>query len=1053
MTFAIRLLGTPQILIDQVEASVSRRKSRALIYYLAVQQTPLLRQQLLSMFWADLPRTTAQQTLRTSLHGLRRALGDALEIQGDRVALSPSVWVDAREFEKSLNTYPQDPADLSQALELYRGEFLEGFTLAGAQSFEDWLVVSREHYRRLAVRGWSALAAYYEGLGEYRQALDCLEPALSVDRLQEDLQRDAIRLLYMAGDRPGAVRRYDDLRRLLDDEMGVPPMLETRRLYDDIVNDRLERPAVPTAPAAEASLTNNRLTAGLRASLLPRRTAVGDVSQELPFGGRSVELEQLRAITASGRLALIEGEAGVGKTRLAERFLFDFTAETRGVALIGRGHELEQSLPYLPLVEALRSLLSAPQWPAVRAAVLESVPAIWLAEVARLLPELDAHQAAAPLPAEEARLFEGVHQLLAAVTRVIPIVFLIDDLQWVDASTLGMIGFLLRNLPADSASFVSTLRPGALRAPVAAFIQSLLRSDCLQRLGLTRLSRDDVARIAAQISPQDAEQLADWLFVISEGNAYILTELVRHARRTGLVAADGRFEKSGISEEPILPRTVYSLIHSRLERLSEGARRVLDASVAEGRDFTFRVVTHAAGLSESAALDGLDELQSAGLIIPLGGERFRLDHPLTMEVAYQDVGDLRHRRLHLRVAEAMEHIYLDRLTEVAGLLAWHFTEGQDLNRAARYALLAARQSANLAAWSEAIGFYEMALSGLSGPARLSALAALADAYFSQGNYPRAVETLHEALRLVEELGPAAQSVPTADQLRLALGRALVIQARFPEVIELSRRVLQSGDPIAGIQAEVWWGTALSIEGADLTAAAAHLQAAHELWYQNRIGDLASLAHIQFELGSVAAQQGDLLSAVDYYRQSLSTAMQIEDDPGIERRLLAYNNLAYHLLLLGDSSAEQIAIAGLDLAYEKGRLGMLPFLHSTFGEIRLAAGDLEAAESHFKAGLELAERFSVPERIAGLTANLGRLAAARKQTPTAIYLLSKALGQADALGTLHLAAQIRIWLAPLLPPDEARSRLDEARRFAAGSGRMRLLQEVNQAAGFENESSN
>lgn len=1055
MSLKIHLLGTPQILIDRKEASVTRRKSRALVYYLASQEAPLLREQLLSVFWADLPRATALQTLRTSLHGLRRVLGDWMVIEADRVSLAASVWVDGRDFEKRLNIFPQEPELLAQAMELYRGEFLEGFTLSGVQPFEDWLTVNREQYRRLAVRGWSALAADHENRGEFRQALDWLERALSADRLQEDLQRDAIRLLYLAGDRPGAVRRYDELRRLLDEEMGVPPMIETRRLYDDIVNDRPVARSADAAAPGKAEPALRRLTAGMRASLLPQTSPDMESSPEIPFGGRAAELEQLREITASGRLALIEGEAGVGKTRLAERCLADFTRQTGGIALIGRGRELEQSLPYLPLVEALRSMLASPKWTVVRASVLAAVPPVWLAEAARLLPELDAPQpAGSPAPAEEARLFEGIHRLLVAAAQFVPMIVLLDDLQWADASTLGVFGYLLRSLRGVPVRFLATLRPGTQRPPVSVFIQSLLRSDCVRRLQLERLSREEVAWIAEQLSPATAEPLADWLYTVSEGNAYILSELVRHARRNGWVGPEVRFNPAELPAESILPRTVFSLIQSRLAQLSENSRRVLDAGVAEGREFTFRVAAHAAGLSEAAALDGLDELRSAGLITSIGGERFRFDHPLTMEVAYQDVGDLRHRLLHHRVADALEHLYVDRLDEFAGLLAWHYVEGRDPARAARHAMKAAGQSAALAAWSEAIGFYELALAGLGGQDRFAALAALADAYERQGNFPRAAETLREALQLASVLGAAAEELqPSADRLRLALGRVLVGQARFPEVIELARRVLQSGDPAAAIQAEVLWATALSIEGADLAAAAEHLQAAHEMWHTHRIGDLASLANIQFESGSVAAQQGDLLRAVEYYRQSLSTAIQIENDLGIQELLLAYNNLAYHLFLLGDPQAEEYAVAGLALAQEKGHLAMLTFLHSTLGEIRLAAGELDSAESHFKAGLNLAEQFSVTERIAGLTANLGRLALARGDASMAIHLLSNSLGQADSLGTRHLAAQIRIWLAPLLPPTEARIHLEQARRFAANSGRSRLIEEADRAAQkMDNESS-
>jgi Tfp pilus assembly protein PilF len=144
-------------------------------------------------------------------------------------------------------------------------------------------------------------------------------------------------------------------------------------------------------------------------------------------------------------------------------------------------------------------------------------------------------------------------------------------------------------------------------------------------------------------------------------------------------------------------------------------------------------------------------------------------------------------------------------------------------------------------------------------------------------------------------------------------------------------------------------------------------------------------------------------------------------------------------LMGDPQAEKFARTGLRLAQEKGMLGQQPYLFSTLGEIALADGDLEEAEKYFRQGLQLARRLSMAERVAGITANLGLLALEQGDQNLAIHRLSSALSRADQLGTRHLAAQIRLWLAPLLPEEEGRRLLEEARAFAE-SGKRRLLLE-------------
>jgi tetratricopeptide (TPR) repeat protein len=438
----------------------------------------------------------------------------------------------------------------------------------------------------------------------------------------------------------------------------------------------------------------------------------------------------------------------------------------------------------------------------------------------------------------------------------------------------------------------------------------------------------------------------------------------------------------------------------------------------------------------------------AGLIRPAdtpfqGGQgklTYLFDHSLTMEVAFREVAEARHRLLHRRVAEAMLVVYRNHLDQVAGLIASHFIEGNDFEHAAPYAIRAGQMAAGLGAWKEAAGFYEQSLEAQpKGSQRRSLLMALGEARFRAGESAQASKTYRDSLALAD---PDSSE---ADVIRLTLAQTFFIQARFAEAIELVQHVRNIDRPDIACQMQFVWGTALSLEGADLEGAAQHLNLAVSLCGSQP--DLLPLADTKFELGSVAAQQGDLLKAVDLYRQALEAAQQAVKDPskgeaGMMRLILSYNNLAYHLHLLGDPGAAGFAQTGLDLARQKGILPLQTYLLSTLGEIALAARDLDTAERLFSDGLGLAERLSMPERIAGLTANLGLVAEQRSQHDLAIHRLSTALSLADSLGTRHLAAQIRLWLAPLLPPAEGRLRLDEARAIAESGGRRRLLEEVS-----------
>ena len=1013
----ILLLGPPQIFVDGIAVAVPRRRARALVYYLAAQRRPINRERLLALFWPDHERTAARQLLRAALHGVRQAVGPLIEGEEDLV-ISSDVEVDYRMLEDAVTAPAVDEAALASALARYRDDLLAGFTLPDAAPFTEWLAAGREHARSLAVRGYTRLARAAGARGDMAAALTALDRALAFDPLQEDLQREAIRLHYLAGDRVGAIRRYEQFRDLLDAELGVPPMRETRDLYDAIVTDRLN--ADPPGTRRHAEQRERLMTSGN-----------GQAATTLPFIGRKAEMATIATIGA-GRLALIEGEAGVGKTRLAFEAAAQHTAQG-GLALVAAARELEQGLPYQPWIGALRDLLAHPGWSMLRASL--DIAPVWFGEVARLLPEL-LPGAAPPTQADEARLWEGVARLLIALAQQKPLMLVLDDLHWADASSLALLGYVLRRAGDVSLRVVATVRAADHPAPLRTLLSALIREGRLERVLIRRLGVAETESLARALSPRDAARLASWLYRTTEGNPFVIAELVRHARATGLLTSDGRLSAT-LPDEPVVPASVYSLIQDRLARLSDAARRVIDTAVAVGRVFSFDVVARAAALSETAALDAINELHAARLIEPLPDGRFQFDHSLTMEVAYREVGEPCHRALHRRVAETLEALNRDRLDEVAGQIAWHFIEGGAPERATPYALRAGRHAASVAAWTEAIAFYEQALVGIPQSQRFDALMSLGEALLTGGRAAQATERFRESLAL-------ARTPAEARRARLSLARSLAPQGRYAEMIETVRGLEYADDYNVRVTALFLWGTALSLEGSDLAGAALRLREAARLLSSQPAPDRVALAQVRFELGGVAAQQGDLLTALACYRDALAVADKAAHDPAATTwRILARNNLAYHLHLLGNlDEAERWVAEGLRLANEYGTPGLQPYLLSTQGEIALARGDLAAAEASFMAGLTLARRIELPERIAGITANLGLVAMRRGQTALAIHHLSTALVHADTLGTRHLAAQIRIWLAPLLPPDEARAVLAVARTLASNGERRLLLAEID-----------
>lgn len=1058
--WSILLLGTPQILRDADRVQLSRRKNRALLYYLAAHDKPQTRDQLLALFFVDHERAAAQQILRTMIHDLRAQLGDALVVEGETLALAPETFVDVREFGRE-RRFTEEGRRFTEggrgfteggrrftetSLQLYRGDFLEGFALADVPEFEDWAARERERYRELVIRGWMQVGMQFEFERDYARALEALNRALAFDALNEEAQRQALRVQYWNGDRAGAIRRFEQLQKGLEEELGVPPMAETRAVYDAIVTDTLKRDERPETGAVDKAHLTDEQKQPRRAArdashgpaIMQQRPAAQPL---LPFTGREWELERLNTLADAGKLIWIQGEPGIGKTRLAEEFIAA-APNADAIVLRGAAHELEQNLPYQPLMDALRGLYGQVEWDSF-APTLDLAP-VWWTELARLTPELHTvfpNLFVSAAPTDEARVWEAVYQLFLRLSAAGRVILFLDDVQWADAATIGMLGYLARRAAA-SLVLVATTRTVEPQTPAATLLQALTRAERLGRVEMNALSARDLEMLAAQLTRDHAAPLAVWLHDNTEGNPLLINELVRYAYDNEVLQRDGTFVNRATPATLLTP-TIQNLIESRLTRLNDNARRVLQTACVSGRESTFALLARASEMPENATLDALDALQRAGLLRATGGAAYAFDHHLTMQYAYQALGAARQRVLHRRVAEALIEQQAEEPDATAGLIARHFAEGGAPERAAGYALRAAGYAARLAAWAEAISFYEQALQGnLDAGELATALLGLGSSNIHGGHVARATEVLREAFTFAR----AHDDTAHADAVLVFLNQSLIPQARYAEAIELAREARESGPDELALAAEFAWGTALGLQGAQPTEAEKHLRAAGELLDAPRsFRSLVTRAKIEYQLAGILGQQGKWQEAVELYWKALAEVRRDEAALDLQRHILLYNNLAYYLHLLNDPAAAEYARAGIALAREKGSQTHLPFLLSTSGEIALAHEDFDAAESYFQQGLDLATQLGNEERRAGLTANLGLVARARGYRELAVARLTQALDLVARSDARHLTARIHLWLAPLLPPDLARAHLEEGRRIAEESGYLRLREEAEELA--------
>jgi class 3 adenylate cyclase/tetratricopeptide (TPR) repeat protein len=500
------------------------------------------------------------------------------------------------------------------------------------------------------------------------------------------------------------------------------------------------------------------------------------------FVGRDAELERLgqlwkEAAAGERRVALLAGEPGVGKTRLAAELAAQIHEEG-GSVLAGRCDE-DLGVPYQPFVEALRLFVDhAPSDD------LLGGLGRYGGELARLLPELNERvpELAPPLSSdpetERYRLFDAVAAWLVAVSADEPLLLVLDDLQWASKPTLLLLRHVVRSPDAKRVLVLGTYRDTELTHdhPLVEVVADLRREGGVERLSMSGLDDLGVAAIVEQAAGQtldeDGVALARAIYEETEGNPFFVREVLRHLAETGAVE---RREGGWASRVPVstlgIPEGVRDVVGRRLSRLSGDTNQAVRVAAVVGAEFEVSVVQAAGGLGEEALLAALEEAASARLVSEVSATRYRFSHALVRATLYDSLTAARKVALHRKVAEAIESLHVGALDDHLPALAHHWARASapaaDTARAVDYATRAGNRALAQLANDEAVAYYRQALELLAvaaGPAedfrRLEVLISLGEAERRAGK-PAFRETLLAASRLARERNDASGLVRAA----------------------------------------------------------------------------------------------------------------------------------------------------------------------------------------------------------------------------------------------------------------------------------------------------
>ena len=613
------------------------RRARAVLAYLALNPGPQARGQLAARFWPDVLDESARASLRVALTELRQALGPAagyVVATRETVALEGSdLRVDAREFRRGL-----EEGDAARALEACGAPILDGFD-------EEWAIEAREeHAQRLAAALESAAAAAVDPA----EAVRLTRAEVALDPLAEAPNRRLIERLAAAGDRAAALSVGRQFAERLRAQLGIAPSRETRELIDEL--RREESGPVPPPPGLTRSY--DTVFVGRRAELARMRACWGGVQMH-----------------RDRRIAVVAGEPGIGKTRLA-RQLASAALEEGATVLLGRCSE-EPLAPFEPYTEAL-----------AHADFAEA-----------LTPGNGAGDTGA-----RHRLFDAVDAAFTDLAARAPLLLVIDDFHWADRGTLLLTSFLLRSSRPGPILVLGTYRDTELgrHTPLTVALGELKQGGALDRIDLRGLPLDDVAKLARSILGSD--EIAPRVHARTDGNAFFVEEVLSEMAESG---------------QHTVPESVRHAVGVRLSRMGNAANELIAAAAILGLEHDARALQATAGLQPADAEAALDEILRARLLRSTSGPtRFEFAHALVREAVLDECNVLRRARLHRRAADALAGLGEDRHLEEIAMHLFEAASTADARQAAEMLVRAGHRALDRLAYEDAAECFDRALQAL-----------------------------------------------------------------------------------------------------------------------------------------------------------------------------------------------------------------------------------------------------------------------------------------------------------------------------------------------------
>jgi len=723
-----------------------------------------------------------------------------------------------------------------------------------------------------------------------------------------------------------------------------------------------------------------------------------------PIIARQAEVLQLlgvldRVAGGVGRLIMLTGEPGVGKTRLAQEVAL--AARMRGFLVAsGRCYQPEQSVPYYPFLEAL-----AVVYDGAPASICADVPRRW-SYLEWLLPDRPQALGASEAGGQDVqqRLFWAVSGFLQAVAAAAPVALLLDDVHWADESSLKLLQYVARQTRGNRVLLLGTYRDVEVgrQHPLERTLRDLHREGLLEEITVSRLDQQGTAALAAALLGEEevSEDFAQLVHEHTDGNPFFTQEVMRAlVERGDVFFRDGSWDRRAV-EEIEVPRSIRSAIGERVSRLSDQAQEVLHEASVLGQAFGFDDLWRMSQRSEEEVEKALEDALAAMLIRATGRDDYAFNHALTQQTLYAELPPRRRKRLNGAVGEALEQLPESSRRERAAQIAWHFLQAGSTDRALPFIMLAGDEAEAVFAHTEAEQHCRTALHLArelgDRPHEAEALQRLGLVLRMAGRYDEALEVLERAAEMCWTFGDIEGEARATEQIghvHYHRGTPHAGYARVQAVVERLELLPEARRPQSAL-ADLYFRLAaqLYITGRYTEVLAAGERAAQ---LARAAGNERSLAISGWARGSPLSMMGQWGEARRVYEETLPTFKAMGDAWWLAQPI---GNIARTYVHQGDLERGrqywERAVELLEAAHDPAEVA---WASCYLGDVSFIVGDWNHARQQYERAAGLARSADSARYLSHALLHLADLSAIQGKGEEALRYVDKAIRVAERVG--------------------------------------------------------